>query len=210
MPKVLVIQTARPEYIDRAMKDILAKNLLGPSRISVFCRGLAEERAKFQAMSWIDELLIHQETDGALGHLSRLRKARYDVVVAFFTRDPSYWKAKWFAFLAGGRHRLIFNEHLGCFFYTRKAFYSFLKTRYREWKLRCKQKIGNSLGTSQGYVSRSQSMGMRLIRPLHLAVKILLFPIRFLYLLLWSRAMERRRRRILDAGEFIYRKEELS
>ncbi len=209
MSKVLVIQTARPEYIDLAMKDILSKELLGKCQITVFCRGLADELRLFQSMTWIDTLDVHQETGGAFGHLLRLRQEKYDVVITFFTRDPSYWKIKGFVFLVGGRHLLVFNEHLGCFFYTHRAFYAFLKTRYRDWIRECKQKIGSSLGTSQGYVSRSQSAGMRLLRPFHLFLKILLFPFRFLYLLLWSQCMERKRRKTLEAGTFIYRKEEL-
>lgn len=195
--RVLVLQTAVPSYVKRAMEDLLPKNLLGPSEITVFSRAIPDELAQFHGVSWIDDLIIHDEGRGALRHMLHLRSRHFDVVVVFFTRDPSYWKMKVASFLCGGRHMLIFNEHLGCFFFTPSAFIQFCRARAREWQLRNKQKIGYALGTSQGHLAQPSSIWLRLFRPVHLLVKVFLFPFRLLYLLGWTAFQQDRRRHAL-------------
>lgn len=195
--RVLVLQTASPSYVKRAMKEILAKELLGPVHITLFSRALPDELSQFRGISWIDELSVHHESRAALKHLRELRRGRFDVVVAFFTRDPSYWKMKLFVFLCGGRHLLLFNEHLGCFFFTPSAFLQFLLARFREWRLRSKQKLGYALGTSQVLILQPASLWLALLRPLHLALKVVVFPFRFLYLLVWTAWKRYQRRRFL-------------
>jgi hypothetical protein len=196
--RILVLQTAVPSYVKCAMEDILAKNLLGPVRITLFCRAIPEEHSQFLGAPWISELCVHHEMSGALRQLLDFRRRRFDVVVAFFTADPSYWKIKWFAFLCRGRHLLIFNEHLGCFFYNPIAFLRFLWVRYNEWKLRIKQQLGYALGTPQGMMTTyPSSFWLRLIRPFHLLFKFAVFPFRFAYLLVWTLQKQRQQRHYL-------------
>jgi hypothetical protein len=196
--QVLVLQTAVPAYVKQAMEDILDKRLLGDVSVTLFCRALTEESTQFQGIPWISELLAHDEAHGVLGHLRSIRRRKFDVIVVFLTRDPSYWKMKCFAFLCRGRHVLVFNEHLGCFFYTHRLFAGFLWARYREWKLQAKQKLGYALGTPQGMMSEIASPGLAILRPVHLTLKLLIFPLRWIYLLAWSCSMQYKREKYLQ------------
>ena len=196
--RVLVLQTAVPAYVKRAIEDILEKRLLGDVHITLFCRALPDESAQFGSIPWIGEVIVHDEARAMLEHLHLIRRHKYDVVVVFFTGDPSYWKMKYFAFLCGGRHLLIFNEHLGCFFYTHRLFARFLLSRYREWKVRTKQRLGYALGTPQGLIPENSSSGRTILRPAHLALKLLIFPLRWIYLYAWTSAMQYRRRKYLQ------------
>ena len=195
---VLVIQTAQPAYVNRAMADALRKNLLGPAVITLFCRALPDEIYDFQGESWINEFRIHDASRGVLEHLLELRQRRFETVIVFFTRDPSYWKAKIFAFFCRGHHLLIFNEHLGCFYFTRSTYLDFIRSRLKERKLRIKQKMGYTLGTSQGYIPPPSSFALKFLRPFHLTLKVIIFPARFVYLLLWTTGRQFRRRRFLQ------------
>lgn len=210
MQSMLIVQTASPAYIIQAIESIRQKNLLGPVRTSLFCRGKAEELSAFQKIDWIDEIIVHHEANGSIRHLLNLRRRRFDIVITFLSKNPSYWKIKVFSFLCGGRHLLIFNEHLGCFYYNHTQFYSLLQTRFHEWMLRRRQQIGYSLGTSQGHVSRPPSLVMKFIRPFHLGLKILVFPFRFVFLLIWCRRRENRRQQVLNSGTFLFSKEEMN
>ena len=195
--QVLVLQTAVPPYIKRAMEEILEKRLLGNVTITLFCRNLPEERAQFQDIPWISDLLVHDETRAVHKHLQLIRQRKFDVVIVFFTRDPSYWKMKCFAFLCHGRHILVFNEHYGCFFYSHRLFARFLLARYREWRIRAKQSLGYALGTPQGLISETASPGMALLRPIHLIIKLMVFPLRWGYLLAWTCLAQHNHRRYL-------------
>lgn len=196
--RVLIMQTAQPSYVKRAMESILAKNILGPARLTLFCRALPDELSQFRDIVWIDEFLVHHETRSALAHLRRIRRERFDVIIAFFSRETSYWKLKLFVFLCRGQRVLVFNEHLGCFYLTPSTLIRFSKARWREWRLRHKQKLGYALGTSQGFIPPPSTVWLTLLRPFHLLLKIAIFPFRLAYLLVWTSLKLYRRRRCLQ------------
>jgi O-antigen biosynthesis protein len=109
--KVLLIQSAEPVVVLDALKHLKNLPRYGDSNYTVFCRNRSEILKHFVAHPQLSEVIPHSEIEGWGKHLLQLRKERFDTVVVFFTGDPSYWKIKLFAFLLGGRHKLIFDEH---------------------------------------------------------------------------------------------------
>ena len=109
--RVLLIQSAEPAEVLNGLKHLRSLPFLRDSRITIFCRNRSEIVKHFSGNPQFSEVLTHSETKGWAGHFAQLRRERYDTVVIFFTGDPSYWKVKCFAFLLGGRRRLIFDEN---------------------------------------------------------------------------------------------------
>jgi hypothetical protein len=120
----------------------------------------------------IHEVVTHTETRGAWNHWKILRRRRCDALIVFFTGDPSYWKVKYFAFLLGVRHKLIFNENGDCFFFGVRSWLSFLAHRMGE---------RSRLGFQPHWSHQARAIGF-------LMTKLLLVPFRFVWLLLvWIR-----------------------
>ena len=118
----------------------------------------------------IHQIRTHSETRGSWKHLRELRKERFDAVVVFFTGDPSYWKIKWFAFLLGARHKVIFNEYDGCFYFD-----------VRQWLTLLSRRLGARTGSRPRW-----SYHVRFFT--FLILKVMLIPFRFIWLLLvWLR-----------------------
>jgi GT2 family glycosyltransferase len=109
--KVLLIQSAEPAVVLNGLKHLKTLPRYGDSNYAVFCRNRSEILRHFTGHPLITRVIPHSETEGWWKHLIQLRKERFDTVVVFFTGNPSYWKVKLFAFLLGGRYKLIFDEH---------------------------------------------------------------------------------------------------
>ncbi len=170
--RILLVQSAEPSYLLRALEQFKEKPLFRRARYVLFCRNRPEVLMHFRGHPMICEIRTHSETRESWKHLRELRKERFDAVVVFFTGDPSYWKIKWFAFLLGVRHKLIFNEYNGCFYFT-----------VRQWLALLSHRLG----------ARSRTAG-RLRWTWHVRVlaflvfKVIMIPFRFLWLLLvWLR-----------------------
>lgn len=169
---VLVIQSAEPEHVLRALERLDAHGVFRNPRYTLFCRDRPEVLRRFADHPSIAEVLTHAEARGWRGHLRRLRGAHYDALVLFFTGDPSYRKIKCFAFLLGVRCKYIFNENNDCFEFTWRAWLSFLAHRLAE-----QARMG----------SRPGRLRVAALSAL-VVLKALLVPLRFLYLLLvWLR-----------------------
>lgn len=170
--EVLVIQSAEPEHVLRALQRLDADGVFRNPRYTLFCRERPEVLRRFLGQARIAEVLTHAETRGWRAHLRRLRRARYDALVLFFTGDPSYRKVKCFAFLLGVRRKYVFNENDDCFEFTWRAWLSFLARRLAE-----RARVGPRPG-------RLRAAAL----PALVVLKVLLVPFRFLYLLLvWLR-----------------------
>jgi hypothetical protein len=130
--RVLVIQSAEPVYLLRALDHLRDHPLFRNPRYTLFCRNRPEALRSFSAHPLACRLRPHNEARDSLRHLLELRRRRYEGVVVLFTGDPSYWKIKFFAFLLGARHTLIFNENIDCFFFSFGAWLSFLSHRLGE------------------------------------------------------------------------------
>jgi len=169
---VLVIQSADPEHVLRALERLDAGKVFRDPRYTLFCRDRPEVLRHFTGHGRIAEVRTHAETRAWRAHLRRLRRARYDALVLFFTGDPSYRKVKFFAFLLGVRRKYVFNENNDCFEFTWRAWLSFLAHRLAE-----RARVGPRPGRL-----RAAALSALVV------LKVLLVPFRFLYLLLvWLR-----------------------
>jgi len=168
--KVLVIQSAEPEYVLRGLDRLKEKPFVNPS-FTVFCRNRPEARRSFERHPMVQQVLTHSETRGSWSHLRDLRRQRFDAIVLFLTGDPGYWKVKIFAFLLGSRHILIFNEANDCFLFNVHQWLALLALRMQ--------------GPS-GKIGTVWSDSVRIL--VSLALKSAIIPFRFIWLLLvWAR-----------------------
>ncbi len=169
--RVLVIQSAEPRFVLRGLEHLQRNPLFRNPRYTLFCRNKPEIVSSFHGHPLLAAVRTHSEARGAWQHLLELRARNYDAVVVFFTGDPSYWKIKYFAFLLGARHKVIFNEHNDCFFFTWRAWASFLMRRMGATPAR-----GNLAWRYRAQTAVS------------LVLKAVLLPFRFTWLLLvWVR-----------------------
>src|SRR6185503_15332620 len=107
--KILIIQSAEPPVVFLALEHLKENQLFHNPRYWIFCRNRPEALRRFRSHPMIFHVLPHTETVRSWDHLMALRREKFDGLVLFFTGDPSYWKIKYFAFLLGVRHKLIFN-----------------------------------------------------------------------------------------------------
>ncbi len=167
--KVLIIQSAEPPGVLRALDRLKERPLFRNPRYTLFCRNRPETVRPFLDHPMLHEIRTHSETKGSWTHLRRLRRERFDAVVVFFNGDPSYRKIRCFAFLLGARHKLVFNEYNGCFYFT-----------LGRWLTHVSRRLGEKSRWGQPVFSFRS--------PLLLTLKALLLPFRFLWLLLvWLR-----------------------
>ncbi len=129
----------------------------------------------------LQSIQTHTEARDTWTHLRAFRRERYDAVVLFLTGDPSYWKVKYFAFLLGARHKVVFNENNDCFYFT-----------VRDWLALLAHRIGER---SQVSALPRWSWTHQAWVMLFMATKLLLLPFRFVWLLLvWIRLRSAARR----------------
>jgi hypothetical protein len=166
--KVLIIQSAEPPAVLRALERLKEQPLFREPRYILFCRARPEILKSFNAHPALYRIIGHSETRGAFKHLLDLRQQRFDSVVVFFTGDPSYWKIKYLAFLLGARHKVIFNENNDCFFFSWGSWFSHISNRMAQ-------------DLEPHWVSRTRAVAAA-------SIKMLLLPLRFTWLLLvWLR-----------------------
>lgn len=172
VPQVLIIQSAEPPYVLKGLECLKQSALFGNPRFTIFCRNRPEILGSLQGHPMLSQILIHSEAQDSWHHWRTLRDERFDAVVLFLTGDPSYWKVKIFAFLLGQRRLLIFDECGDWFFFNLRQWLSLIARRVRE-------------RPSPGAGTR-WSRSTRIL--VSLALKSVIFPFRFLWLLLvWLR-----------------------
>lgn len=170
--RILIIQSAAPPQVLRALEILKERRLFRDPRYTLLCRQDPEISRRFQGHPMLYKIRTHRETQGAWSHLRWLRRERFDGVVVFFTGDPSYWKVKYFAFLLGARHTLVFNENYDCFFFSWRAWLTLLAHRFGE---------RSRVGGSPRWTRHVRSL-------LFVLTKLILFPFRLAWLMLvWLR-----------------------
>jgi hypothetical protein len=170
--RILILQSADPAYVLRALGRLKEAPLFSNPRYTVFCRAFPEVVAKFRHHPMLHETRCHSKTRGSWNHWRHLRREHYDAVVFLLTGEPGYWKMKCFAFLLGARHKVVFNENNDCFYFT-----------WRSWfRLLAHRAAGQPGASAQSqWISRAAGYALWLI-------KFLLFPFRFAWLLIvWLR-----------------------
>jgi hypothetical protein len=170
--KVLIVQSAGPVHVLRGLQRLSERHLFRNPQYTLFCRNDPEIVGQFSGHGMIQEIRSHTETRRGWEHWRDLRRRRFDAVVVFFTGDPSYWKVKYFAFSVGARHKLIFNENGDCFFFSVRSWLEFLAHRMGE---------SSRPGIRPHWTDQARAI-------LFIMTKLLLFPFRFVWLLLvWVR-----------------------
>ena len=172
--RILVIQSAEPNFVLKALERLNDKSPFHNPLYTLFCRDRPEVLKSFENHHMLDQVWIHSETRECWKHLRKLRGQRFDAIVLFLTGDPSYRKIKLFAFLLGVplSRILVFNETIDCFFFNWIQWFGLVSRRMRK-----NPRLG---------------IGMERMHYLYVTVssaaKIVLFPFRFLWLLLvWVR-----------------------
>ena len=169
--RILIVQSAEPAAVVRALARLSERPVFRDPRYTILCRNRPEVVKRFQEHPMIAEVCTHDRSRRALGHLRALRRLRFDGMVLCLTGGPSYWKIKYFAFLLGARHKLIFNENDDCFFFSWRDGLALLERRLAEQR------------TEVGETRSSVPLRL-LLQP----VKAALVPFRFAWLLVvWLR-----------------------
>ena len=170
--KILIVQSAPPTYVLRALDRLSERSMFRNPRYILFCRNERETVELFKDHPMIHEVRAHTEMRDSWSHLRALRRNRFDGVVVFFTGDRSFWKIKYFAFLLGARHKLIFNENNDCSSFSFGGWLRLLAHRFGERSL------------TRGGPGWPYQLGI----PFYLLIKLVVFPFRFAWLLLvWLR-----------------------
>jgi len=172
--RVLIIQSAEPIFILKALEKLKDKSLFHDPRYTLFCRNRPEAVNSFQKHPMLDQVLIHSEARESWKHLRNLRRQKFDAIVLFMTGDPSYRKVKIFAFLLGIplKNILIFNETVDCFFFNWNQWFGLISHRMHD-------------RSNSGITAKPIH---HLYTPISSITKLGLLPFRFLWLLLvWVR-----------------------
>ncbi len=130
--RVLVLQSAGPDFVLAAMNKLEEQPVFRSPRYTLFCRNLPDVVGRFTGHALLHEIRLHTRTRKAWHHLRQLRAERFDAAVLFLTGERGYWKVKCFAFLLGTRHKLVFNENIDCFHFTIRAWLSLVVHRFAE------------------------------------------------------------------------------
>jgi hypothetical protein len=169
---VLIVQSAEPPYVLKALEILREHPHFKNPAFTLFCRNKPEIVSSFEGHPLLHRILTHSETQDSFQHLLALRRQHFDGVILFLTGDPSYWKVKVFAFLLGARRILAFNEEVDCFFVT---FHKWLEL------ISCRMRVRPYPGGGANWGSSTRIL-------ISLILKSVLFPLRFLWLLLiWFR-----------------------
>jgi len=170
--KILILQSAEPPQVLRALDRFRQRPMFAEPYYILLCRNRPEILQRFRGHPMLAEIRTHHETRDSWKLLRALRRERLEVVVLFLTGDPSYWKIKYFAFLVGARHRLIFNENNDCFYFNWRSWFSLLSHRLKD---------RSRLPVRHHWPSRARLACL-------IVIKLLVLPFRFAWLLLaWLR-----------------------
>jgi hypothetical protein len=127
----MIMQSAEPPLILEALARLKARPLSANPKYFLFCRNRPEILKAFAGHPMLAEIRVHNEARDCWRHLRSLRREHFEVVILFLSGDPSYWKIKYFAFLVGARHKLIFNEDNNCFYFNWGSWLSLLAHRLK-------------------------------------------------------------------------------
>ncbi len=127
--RVLIVQSGDESSVRTLFRRLKEIEAFSKARYSL----LANKQQTFSVAETAIDQLLHYPTDRGLFEylrfLSRVRKQRFDAVVVAFAEPPAR-KLKWLPFLAGIKHKLIFNRHTDCFFYSARKFLSYWAGRH--------------------------------------------------------------------------------
>jgi len=115
-PRVLLLQTEHSLETIKAI-EVLASDKVAPgARVSVFCS--ARVQGVFESLPQVEKTLVYHpgKPVESLGTLWQAAWSGSDVVAVILSGRPIFWKQKFLFFLLPVRYRLVFNEHLECFY----------------------------------------------------------------------------------------------
>lgn len=177
--QALLIQTESVSETLKAIDVALAGRALPQKRIALFCR--EDLRSRFERHPGVSRVYAYRpgRFRENLKTLRSMARRDFDVTAAILSGRPVYRLQKFLFFVLPARNRLVFNEHLDCFYLGRS-------------------RLGRFLRLPSLYVPlpSRESASERLARWL---LKGALFAPRFVYLLAWLTIAKLRRARRLSA-----------
>ncbi|HEY3130056.1 MAG TPA: hypothetical protein VGL91_11395 [Acidobacteriota bacterium] len=129
--RVLVVQTWNEEGMRQIFQHVQEGSFFGKAQYYLFTRD--DKAAALAQVLPPDQVLTYPSNAGPLDYwrsVRTLRKLRFDAAVAAFTEESTYLTMKWVPFLAGIRHKLIFNRHYDCFFFSPRRFFRYWAGRH--------------------------------------------------------------------------------
>lgn len=115
-PRVLMLQTEHSATTIKAIEVLASEKVAPGARISVFCS--AKEQAAFEVLPQVEKIVVYDPAKpfGSLRTLWQLARSGSDILGVIFSGRPIFWKQKILFFLLPFRYRLVFNEHLECYY----------------------------------------------------------------------------------------------
>ena len=114
--EVLLLQTESLRLTTQAAKNLLAGGIVEQDRVAVFCN--LDQRESFAGQPGISRIYGYRKHRFVhnLRLLITLLTRHHDVVAAIFSERPLFRLQKQLFFLLPARRRLVFNEHLDCYY----------------------------------------------------------------------------------------------
>ncbi len=115
-PRVLMLQTEHSATTIKAIEVLASEKVAPGARISIFCS--AKEQAAFEVLPQVEKIVVYDPAKpfGSLRTLWQLARSGSDILGVIFSGRPIFWKQKILFFLLPFRYRLVFNEHLECYY----------------------------------------------------------------------------------------------
>ena len=167
-PRVLMIQTEQPATTIRAIEVLASEKVAPGARVSVFCS--AKAQAVFEAHPQVEKTVVYDPAKPLEGLRALWQTARSgsEIVGVILSGRPIFWKQKVLFFLLPVRYRLVFNEHLECFYLGWRNAHLLFHRRSRVSVL---------------------TMALLILRKF---AKVILFLPRFAFLLIWVAFMKKK------------------
>lgn len=175
-PRLLMIQTEHHLEVIKALEKVGSKQVAPGLRVSVLCHQNME--STFQSLPNVEKIYTYDSKNLLDGWriVRRINDSGTDVVAAIFSGRPIFLKQKLLFFLLPARNKLIFNEHLDCFYFSWHRIHLLFGFILRRFQL--------------ADASRRLSPLSPLMRK---EFKLLLFFPHFAYLLAWATLMKLKR-----------------
>lgn len=128
-PRVLMLQTEHPAETIKAIEVLASEKVLPGARVSVFCS--AKAQGAFESLPQVELTVVYDPAKPLEGlrTLWKLARSGSDTVAVIFSGRPIFWKQKLLFFLLPVRYRLVFNQHLECFFLNWRNAHQLLPVR---------------------------------------------------------------------------------